>query len=442
MSSIHSKNLEIFNAKQFKESVSEPLNSSLYLTIGKVSSWPNDAQPVQANTSVVSFYEIWNNMIGGKLVTGNDMSHAIPRFDWIANTVYNTYDDRLSSSQLYASNNKFYVMTSNFNVYKCIANGSSGNVSSQIPTSVSTVSTTTLADGYVWKYMYSVSTSDQIKFTTDSYIPVKFLVEDDNSLQYQVQENAVPGTIEAIKILNRGNNYTTGISISITGDGRDANAFAQINTASNTISSIVVDNPGRDYSYAEVSITAPGPAANGSLRAVISPPGGHGSNPLNELGGSYLILNPRLKGTEGGVLVINNQYRQLCLVEDPYLRDTTTIAANTVFSQLTVLTLNGTSVEYLEDEVVYQGVSVASSSFKGNVVQWDSSNNLIKLANVEGVPDTELLIGNSSGAARFVDSVTSPDFEHNSGQLLYIDNVLPIERAEDQTEDFKIVLKF
>jgi len=441
MSSIHTKNLEIFNAKQFKESVSEPLNSSLYLTIGGVQSWPNDAEPVQANTSGATFYEVWNNMIGGKLVTGNDMSHAIPRINWVANTVYNAYDDRMSSSQLYDSNNKFYVVTSDYKVYKCIANSGSGNVSSQVPFSITTTSTTTLADGYVWKYMYSIPPAEQIKFTTDSYIPVKLLTEDDNSLQWQVQQDAIKGSIEAIKIVNSGNNYIGGISVSITGDGSDANAFAQLNTTSNTISNIIIDNPGKNYTYANVTITS-ATGSNGSLRAVISPPGGHGSNPLVELGGSYLIINPRLKGSENGILTINNQYRQVCLIEDPYVRDTTTVATNTVFSQLTVLTLNGTSVEYLEDEIVYQGASLASAFFKGTVVEWDSSNNIIKLANIEGSPDTELLIGDSTAAARFVASVTFADLEHNSGQLLYIDNVLPIERAEDQTEDFKIVLKF
>jgi hypothetical protein len=441
MASIYSKNLEIFNAKQFKESVSEPQNSSLYLTIGRVLSWPNDAEPIQANTSTSTSYEVWKNMIGGKLLTGNDIAHVIPRYDWVANNVYSAYDDRASSSELYDVDNKFYVVTSDFNVYKCIANNS-GNVSSQAPFSISTTSTTTLADGYVWKYMYSIAPSDQIKFTTENYIPVKFLTEDDNSLQFQVQRNAIPGTIEAIKILDSGDNYTGGITITISGDGIDANAFAQIDPTTNTISNIIIDNPGRDYTYADVSITAQAPGAGGSLRAVISPPGGHGSNPLVELGGSYLMINPRLKGSEGGILTINNQYRQLSLIEDPYLQDTTIRATNTVFSQLTVLTLNGTSVEYQEDEIVYQGSSLNTSSFKGTVVHWDSSNNLIKLSDTEGTPDTELLIGETSAAARFVDSVTLPDLERYSGQLLYIDNVLPIERAEDQTEDFKIVLKF
>lgn len=441
MSSIHTKNLEIFNAKQFKESVSEPAFSRIYMTFGRVSPWANDSVPTQANTSSSTFYEVWRNMIGGKQVTGNDISHAIPRINWSANTVYSAYDDLMPSSQLYdTQNNKFYIVTSEYKVYKCIAN-SSGNVSTQMPTSVTSTATTTTADGYVWKFMYAISPSDQIKYVTNSYIPVKTLTIDDNSLQWHVQRDATPGSIEAIKVLHKGNNVTSNaITLTITGDGTGANAFAQVNSASNTISNIIIDDPGQDYTYA--TVTYSGPGTNVSLRAVISPPGGHGSDALSELGGSYLVLNPRLKGTESGVLTLANDYRQLALIEDPYEYSTTNLSSNLAFSQLTVLTLNGTSVEYLEDEVVYQGTSLATATFRGVVVEWDSANSTVKLSNTTGTPDTDLLIGDTSSASRFVDSITEPDFEPNSGKLLYIDNIKPVERAADQTEDFKIVLKF
>jgi len=441
MSSVYSKSLQIFNAKQFKESVSEPANNRIYLTFGRCVPWANDLSPAQANTSGSSLYEVWRNMIGGKQLTGNDIAHAIPRVNWLANTVYNAYDDLMPSSQLYdIQNNKFYIVTSEFKVYKCIAN-SSGNVSTQMPTAITTTSTVTQSDGYVWKYMYTVSPGDQIKYVTNSYIPVKTLTEDDNSNQWQVQEDATPGSIEAIKISNAGSAVTSNaITLTIRGDGTGANAFAQVNTVSNTISNIVVDNPGLNYTYA--TVTYSGPGSNVSLRAIISPPGGHGSDPLTELGGSNLVLNPRFRGSESGILTLQNDYRQISLMEDPLDFGTTNVASNAVFSQLTVLTVNGTSVEYQEDETVYQGTSLATSTFSGTVVEWDSSNNKIKLSNTTGTPDTELLVGDTSTAARFVDSITDPDFEPNSGKLLYIDNIKPVERAEDQTEDFKIVLKF
>lgn len=443
MVAVYSKNLQIFNAEQFKESVSEETGSRLYLTIGRAEAWPNDAAPPQANSSVISADEVWNNMIASKLITGFDISHVIPRHDWQANTRYDAYDHCTCSILLFNANTKFYILTPDWNVYKCISNNS-GAISTVIPTSLSTTSTTTEVDGYVWKYMYTISPSERLKFTTPHYIPVKTLTIDDNSLQWQVQENAVDGAIDAIKIVNGGNNYANAntITITITGDGTDATAIAQVNTASNTISNIIMTNPGQGYTYATVSASDTAGGANAVFRAMISPPGGHGHDPLRELGGSYLILNPRIAGSEGDILSVGNDYRQIAIIKDPYVYGTTTVASNTVLSQLTVLSLNGVSSEYIVDEMAYQGGSLAGSTFSGRVVEWDSANSIIKLSNVQGIPTTELLIGETSGANRFVDSVTNPGLQPRSGQLIYIDNVTPIQRDADQIEDFKIVLKF
>jgi hypothetical protein len=104
--------------------------------------------------------------------------------------------------------------------------------------------------------------------------------------------------------------------------------------------------------------------------------------------------------------------------------------------------LNGTSVEYVEDELVYQGASLASSFFRGHVVEWDSGNNIIKLSNTNGVPSKDLLIGANTTAARFVSAITNPTLEPRSGNLLYTDNMTAIQRADDQAEDYKIVLNF
>ena len=111
MTSVISKYVQVYNAKQFKESVSEPSSSNVYLTFGKSTPWDNELAPPQANTSVVSFLDVWNNMIGGKRFTGNDIRHAIPRHNWTANTVFVAYDDLLDSNTLKDANSKFYVIT-------------------------------------------------------------------------------------------------------------------------------------------------------------------------------------------------------------------------------------------------------------------------------------------------------------------------------------------
>lgn len=436
MASIHSKNLSIFNAKQFRESVSEPSSSNVYLTFGRCYPWTNENAPPQGNTSVSSFYEVWNNMIGAKKITGNDIRHCIPRVDWATDTVYNSYNDLEDSK----TQSDFYVMTDDYRVYKCIANNYGANSTTK-PTSTSTTSDFQTIDGYVWKFMYELSSEEQLRFLTDEYIPVREISIDDGSLQWLVQNNAISGAIHNILITNGGTYTANDISITITGDGQDANAFAVRNVTTNAISSIVIDNKGINYTFANVVFSSP-TGSGGIARAIISPRGGHGSDALTELGGSNLVVNMQFKSSEGSKITVQNDFRQLGMIENPYVFGSSNTISNTVVSQLTVLSLSGSSAEYIEDEYVYQGSSLAAATFKAVVTEWDSSNNKLKVSNVVGTPGSELVIGNTSTAARFLNLVTDPDMERFTGNLLYLDNIRPIERAEDQTEDFKIIFSF
>jgi hypothetical protein len=441
LSSVHSKYLQVYSAKQFKESVNEPIPSNVYLTFGRTTAWPNDAVPPQANTSVNTFYEVWDNMIGAKKISGNDIRHVIPRFDWTANNVYAAYDDKADSKILKSDTSKFYVVTDDWNVYKCIANNYGANSTSK-PTSISTITDVQSEDGYIWKYMYTVSAEEQLRFVTSDYIPVKSLTVNDGSLQWQVQNNAIQGGIHSIVLTNFGSGYTANdITVSIVGDGQEATAIAVRNTVSNTVSSIIMTNRGINYTYANVTLSSA--TGNGAIaRPIISPRGGHGSDPLVELGGSNLLINTRIKTSENGVLTVENDYRQVALIEDPYTYDGTKVMSNTAVDQLMTLTLNGTSAEYIEDEIVYQGTSLAAATFSATVVEWDSANNQLKVSNTKGVPSSELVNGITSTASRFLGSITYPGMRRYTGNLLYIDNIIPIERSSDQVEDFKIILKF
>jgi hypothetical protein len=153
-------------------------------------------------------------------------------------------------------------------------------------------------------------------------------------------------------------------------------------------------------------------------------------------------MNPRLVNSEGGVLPIENEYRQVAILQDPLVRTTSNVAANLVFNQLTSLTLSTGSADYLSDELVYQGASPEAATFKGVVTTWDTTNNVIRLSNTLGAAVTDVLIGANSGASRYVNTVSQDGLLPYSGKLLYTNNISPIARAIDQTDDFKIVIKF
>jgi hypothetical protein len=433
------KSLSIFCAEQFVESVSEPASSNLYLSIGKVEAWANDSLPPTSDDSVGEKYSVWKNMWFAKKITGNDMCLVAPRVNWTANTVYMPYTE--TANNLFG--NSFYVMTSAFNVYKCLGNGLGAN--STIEPSFTKVDITTrTSDGYLWKYLYTVRRSDRIRFMTDDWMPVRYLTNDDATTQWDVQESAIQGAISAINVGNAGSNLWPNVSVNvaITGDGTFATANAVKDAATNTLAYIIVTNEGQDYTRAEIVVTANGESTDVVANAVIGPFGGHGYNAVEELGASTVMINIRLRGDENSRVQVGNDFRQVAIIRDPLVRATGNLASNTIVSQITEIGLAGFGAPYLNDEWVYQGASLSTATFRGKVVYFSPTDNIVQLANVEGDAIATSLIGQDSAAIRFVTEVTQSELVPYSGQVLYIDNIVPISRAMVQTDDIKIPISF
>lgn len=439
MSSTIFNDLAIAAGSQFIEMASEPSpNTNLYLTIGKINAWANDLSPDTATTSLAAKVDLWKNMIGGKRVSSNDMSQAIIRHNWAANTIYIAYDNRNSEM---GANDVFYVMTSDYNVYKCLANNNGGQ-STVKPTYTLTNTTQQTADGYIWKYMYTVTDANRMKFLTPSYIPVKTLSIDNGSVQWQVQEDAVAGAIHNILLTNAGSGYTnaSNLVVTISGDGSDCAATANINVSSNTVETITITNPGDSYSFANVTISGGG-GTGATARAIISPFGGHGSDPLYELNGRDIIIYSKISFDESGKLPTTNEFRQVGLIQNPYIRGTSNAITNTAFTQLYQITTVGAD-DYEQDEYVYQGPNFASATFTGMVAKWDSANGIVYTVNNVGIPTSDALIGSETSTSRTISNVNLNEVEKFTGQVLYINNITPVERADDQQEVFQIVMRF
>jgi hypothetical protein len=102
---------------------------------------------------------------------------------------------------------KFYVMTDDYNVYKCLDNNNGAeSINKPIGTQILPI---TLADGYVWKYMYNVPIALRTKFLTDNQMPVITALS---------QQFYSAGGIEAVVIENTGSGYTNA-TITVNGDG-------------------------------------------------------------------------------------------------------------------------------------------------------------------------------------------------------------------------------
>jgi hypothetical protein len=431
-------NMRVYAADKFRESLNSNTNS-MYVTFGKTLAWTDDNDPPEANNTIQTQYDVWKSMVGGKRIFASDIRCCIPRHDWTANTIYDIYDD--ADPDLF-EDKVFYTVTSDYNVYKCIDNNGGAN-STVEPISTNPATTTELADGYIWKYMYTISDAELLRFTTSEYIPVKTLSLNDGSSQWQVQSNAEGGRIISVVVSNVGVNYsnTSNLSIVFDGDGEAAAANVYI-TAGNTIDRISMTDTGRNYSYATASITGGG-GSGANVRPVISPIGGNGKNALYELGGRNIIINTKIKNTEGGIFPVDNDFRQICLLHNPRLESNTlAIAANTTFVQAYRLTTVG-SGSFFNDETVFQGPSYFDATFRATVLDWDATTGVVTIINRYGeLSENDTLTGVTSSVVRYIQNTEENQFEEYSGNIIYIDNIEPISRAEDQNEDIKIVIQF
>lgn len=506
------RKFRISNAEQFKKTFDgSTANNSLYLFIGRVTPWPNSDTPSTLGQTVSSSdYDPWMDMLAAKKLTTNDISLAIPRINWQSGTVYKQYDNNTNVDL--QGNSLNYVLSSTNNVYKCIFNNKNA-ASTNEPTGTTTDIFDT-SDGYKWKFMYTITAADALDFFTPFFIPVKRLLADDGSAQFDVQQAAANGAIHIINVTASGNNYIErknvfgnvvnssvlildsgastvddtftgqsifisaglgvgqirnvsdyigelrrvivnpgftitpntsssfhiGPKITITGDGSGATAYA--NVASGLIDKINMVNVGTGYSKARVQITAPqGAGATGS--AVISPHGGHGSSPVDELFGHNVILSTRLFGTEGNTIPSNNDFRKIGLLSNPILASNGSVATDLTYDQTTrlnVINLTGTPAP---DEIVDGEISGASA----RVVYFANSNSTgtsghIKVVSVNGVFQNERVTGNTSGASGNVTSVTFGSFAPHQGTILYVENRPQSIRTFDQIEDIKLTLQY
>jgi hypothetical protein len=171
-----SNKLRFRAAEQFKESFSEIETPIVgYITIGKHVPFANEAVPELIIDSTYTEKSIWNNMIAGKKLTGNDIELVIPKVDWVTDLKYRQFDDTIEVSELLSANasqnlQPMYVINSEGNVYKCLSNGVNAySTVEPLGQNLAGSGDILTADGYIWKYMYNVTTTN--KFSTNTWIP-------------------------------------------------------------------------------------------------------------------------------------------------------------------------------------------------------------------------------------------------------------------------------
>lgn len=175
--------------------------------------------------------DCYHNMIMGKRITANNTMPVIRNIPYTSNKVYELYDD----SDKFLQEKDYYVIVDEnaySHVYKVLDNNFNSNSTVQPTFSDITGANTNFyrtSDGYLWKYMYSVSDSDVTKFGTTDFFPV--------SSNTTVLNSAIPGAIDFIEVNKQGSGYNNYLYDTFAGADIAINGNTQVYAITNSVSS-------------------------------------------------------------------------------------------------------------------------------------------------------------------------------------------------------------
>jgi len=517
MSAIVTDQFRILNAGNFVDSVESNANS-YYVTVGlpnptvvgfgRSTAWNTNTPAPIDNLAYLSHYG--DTILYGKKITPANIRRIVRKIQWTPGSRYEMYRDDYSivnpspltnSSRLYDAN--YYVMNNDYRVYICIENGSSGsntrgNVSQDEPTftDLEPSRAGTSGDGYVWKYLFSISPSDVVKFDSTEYITVPNNWLSSTNSQIQAIRESGDSTlnnnqIKTVYIEKSGSNYSNGLGqeLPIIGDGTGGRV--RVDVENGKITNTIVTSGGRDYSYALVdlgSININSVGTSAKLVPIIPPSRGHGYDIYNELGTDRVLIYARFDDSTKD-FPVDTSFAQVSIIKNPTSIGSTSVYNGDTFTSLSSLKFSLISGTPTIGEKIEQ--IVTGGRAYGYVASWDAETKVLKYfqdrslyynqttldqqdyvgISTNGRPfafesSSKQILGKSSGfsasidtqfdgrttnptgsklidlGVNFQDGLAGPEINKGSGDVIYVDNRPTISRNSRQKEDIKIVLEF
>ena len=465
--------------------------------------------PLDNQREKISLYD---ELIAAKRITDAFARTVIRRYNWdlVANPKFDMWKPDYSATPggggqigkqtatgvASIADAKFYVMNSQYEVFKCLYNGenpsnSTGQNATEEPTvaganydAATGLYTETTGAGYIWKYMYTIPTDDVLKFLSSDFLPI---VLPANPSRTAVVSAAVAGACDVVLVEDAGTGLPASQTLytSIKGDGTGG-VVQLVTNGSGAITSASIQARGSGYTYANVLLSngnlfsdtglstavATGAGATGALEVILPPEGGHGSDHETELNGKRVMTNIRLTYSEGsGDFPVDNDFRRIGIIADPFNWGTTTFATADTLSGLKAVKITGATADFSVDEKITQ--TVTGGTAYGTVVSWtldsgSSTAGVLKYIQTNDAHTDQGVVrafesnaanaitGESSAASGNVDTgygsallgvtfasgLAAPEIENNSGDVIYVENRRLITRAPDQIEDIKLVIEF
>lgn len=426
---------------------------NLYFFIGKPTEWTNEASPDTPKNSDIALYQELDDLITVKRIDHTEMKIGVKRYNWTTGTVYASYNSSLKPVVDVLDNTAysapFYVLTDEYNVYKCLDNNN-GSTSTIKPTGIST-GVTSLADGYVWKYMGTLTTQDASDYLTADFFPVEYKKINDASNQWNVQQAAKPRSISSFNIVKQAGTFSTPIT-NITGVGTGASANA-IKNVSNGIRQIIISDCGQNYTaetYAIVSET--GVSGLGATATATLTNGVITHITLDTVGSNY---------TSGAIVLVygdgSNANITATIAGDNSVQQLNIVAGGTGYTFVKLFIIPGTAGAVgkavlsptlghgnnIVTELGASGIIFGIRLQTNDYFITGATSDFRQVGIISNLKDVNNLIATQS----FYTCPAHPNYSNvglhrikpNTGNILYLNNINKVERNAGQEEFFRIV---
>jgi hypothetical protein len=404
MSAIVTDQFRILNASNFVDSIE---SNSYYITLGlanpvaagygRTSDWNTNPPSPTDNLSYAG--HTGDTILFGKKITSANVRRIVRRIDWTAGTKYEIYRDDYSvqnrapitnAARLYDAN--YYVMNEDYRVYICIENGSSGtnpkgNVSQDQPTFTDLEPSRAgdSGDGYIWKYLFTISPSDIIKFDSTDYITVPNNWDTSSDAQIRAMRESGDSTvnqnqIKTVYIADAGGSYANGLGqeMNIIGDGEGGKV--RVDVEGGKITNTVVVSGGKNYSYALVdlgSINSNTTSTPAHLIPVIPPSRGHGHDIYKELGTDRVLVYARFDDSTKD-FPVDTSFAQVSIVKNPTAVGTSNTFTDNNFNGLSAFKFSNITGTPKVGEKIEQTVQNGTAKAFGYVASFDTETKVLK----------------------------------------------------------------
>lgn len=215
-----------------------------------------------------------------------------------------------------------------------------------------------------------------------------------NFYEFTVTDDIVDFTITAPTVATDFVSVEILPHIRITGNGSGAYAFAEMNSSKNIVAANVVSG-GRNYSKTANEVVSPKTTVTNhpSIRSVLSPKGGHGSNILKELNVKDILVIVEITEDDAEKIVSGGSYRQFGIIKNPLLNDGTATVAGRE------------SLYYRDITLVVDSGSIDQSIFdstNSNMIVGTESYSAAKVSGVKSTSQTTITLKTVNSSGRFI----------------------------------------